>query len=274
MQSRRSIWQSIEKIARNFVILQRLTCHRVWLALLSEKKIKELGDLGFNRISLGIQDVNQVFTSCIENLVECLWRVLWHCVMKLVWKCKLWSDLRPSFSNRKVFWRESWGGPWSGTGSGGNLCLCPHPMDQGQQNQMDTKEMPNAMEGTDLGTDRKDNGKIRGYAWIGMDHFAKKTDPLEIARGELKRNFQAIVRSLRQGKSMALGPRRLVSGRKVFLKIIETRLFTTGWLSGELASIRYYPLSEGEKYVRGDWSNYVQWSGGFWTFSRNVSDGG
>lgn len=168
-------------------------------ARVDSKRIQTLRNLGFNRLSMGVQDFDPAvqisvnrFNSIaeVERLMKSIRLAGYHSVS---------IDLIYGLPRQTV---ESFQVTTSQI-----IDLAPDrislfnyahlPERFKTQRQIIASELPNAEEKLNILSQTTQQLEAAGYQYIGMDHFAKPTDELFLAqqRGELQRNFQGYTRA-------------------------------------------------------------------------------
>lgn len=161
---------------------------------MTESKISDMRDMGFNRISMGVQDfhadtqkaVNRFNSEAeIERLMEKIGNEEFHSVsMDLIYGLPFQTERSFEKTLEKIIRL-----------SPDRLSLfsyahLPHVFKT--QRQIDEESLPSANVKLSILQMSIEMLTNAGYLYIGMDHFAKPGDGLAIAQaqGELQRNFQ------------------------------------------------------------------------------------
>jgi oxygen-independent coproporphyrinogen III oxidase len=155
------------------------------------------GELGFNRVSLGVQDLDPRVQEAIGRIQpETLTRTVFDAARAAGFE-SINLDLVYGlpFQTSRTFGRTL----ETVAGWGPDRLACfgyahlPHL--RANQKRVDAREMPDAGERLSLFAQAVGVLADHGYAWIGLDHFARPSDPLAAAAtdGSLHRNFMGYV---------------------------------------------------------------------------------
>lgn len=176
---------------------------------ISEDRLRELGEMGFNRVSFGIQDfdpkvlyaVNRRFPKTAPKELFRVARELGFRGNNLDLIYGLPHQTPESF--RDTIERALDASP-------DRISLFPYahvPWIKGHQSVLDSLPMPDAPTRLAIAWESRESLLQAGYVAIGMDHFARAGDELALAvrDGHLHRNFQGYCTSNRAGQVYALG---------------------------------------------------------------------
>jgi oxygen-independent coproporphyrinogen III oxidase len=177
--------------------------------LLTLEKIQELAGMGFNRLSIGIQDfdtkvldaVNRKFPKVAPKEMFRVARESGFSGNNLDLIYGLPHQTADSF--RTAIEKTIDAAP-------DRISLFPYahvPWVKGHQKQLTPLPMPGVQERLEIAWESRQRLIKAGYIAIGMDHFALPGDELAIAarKGGLHRNFQGYCTSARAGQVYALG---------------------------------------------------------------------
>lgn len=161
---------------------------------LAIEDIKPLSDLGFNRMSMGVQDFNPVVQKAVNRVQSFeMTRDMIEAARKYGFK-SINLDLIYGlpFQSKTTFQKtlEQVIELSSDRISVFNYAHLPHRFKT--QRRIDGDKLPKAVEKLSIFQFIIEKLQDSGYLYIGMDHFAKPTDELAIAQknAELHRNFQ------------------------------------------------------------------------------------
>ena len=160
----------------------------------TKKSIKALANQGFNRFSLGVQDINLIVQKAV-NRVQPL-----ALIESVVESCR-------EVNARSISFDLIYGLPFQTLESFSKtieavIKLSPDRLSVfnyahlpnlfSPQKRINTKDLPSASEKLLILQMSIEKLTEAGYVYIGMDHFAKPDDELAVAQknGELQRNFQ------------------------------------------------------------------------------------
>ncbi len=156
--------------------------------------IKPLSDLGFNRMSMGVQDFNPIVQKAVNRIQSFeMTRDMIEEARKFGFK-SINLDLIYGlpFQNKSTFQKtlEQVIEISPDRISVFNYAHLPHRFKP--QRRIDGDKLPNPVEKLSIFQFIIEKLQDSGYLYIGMDHFAKPADELAIAQknGELHRNFQ------------------------------------------------------------------------------------
>ncbi|MEO7427038.1 MAG: oxygen-independent coproporphyrinogen III oxidase [Fibrobacteria bacterium] len=177
--------------------------------LLSVEKIGKLGGMGFNRLSIGIQDFDErVLAAVNRRLPKTPPAEIFRAAkdsgfsgnnLDLIYGL----PLQTAASFRTAIEKAVAAGP-------DRISLFPYahvPWVKGHQSRLQDLPMAKAEERLDMAWESREALLGAGYAAIGMDHFAKPEDELAVAAAHhgLRRNFQGYCTSARAGQVYGLG---------------------------------------------------------------------
>ncbi|WP_049630322.1 oxygen-independent coproporphyrinogen III oxidase [Cellvibrio sp. pealriver] len=157
-------------------------------------RLRHLRKLGFNRISMGVQDfdphvqraVNRFNTyEQVADLTRATREHQYQSIsMDLIYGLPLQNQQSLHNTLQKVIDLEP------DRLSLFNYAHMPHLFKS--QKMISESELPSPAEKLDMLQHAIETLQVAGYVYIGMDHFAKPSDPLAIAQqqGKLQRNFQ------------------------------------------------------------------------------------
>lgn len=177
--------------------------------LLSLEKVAELGAMGFNRLSIGIQDFD-------PRVLEAVNRRFPKTAPKDIFRVARDSGFRGN--NLDLIY----GLPYQTAGSfrdaiskaidagPDRISLFPYahvPWVKGHQGRLQDLPMAGVQERLEIAWESRENLMRAGFVPIGMDHYALPGDELAIAARShgLHRNFQGYCTSARAGQVYALG---------------------------------------------------------------------
>ncbi len=223
-------------------------------ALLSKGKVAELGEMGFNRISLGVQDLEEKVLQTVDRdpsriplkeLVE-------YCREVGMKSVNLDLIYGLPYQNRESFQQTVQKVIDIHPDRVATFAYAHIPWVKGQQNQLPVDQMPNGLQRLVILEDTVDLFVAAGYEWIGMDHFALPNDNLAIAKkeGSLKRNFQGYCTQQHTGQVIAFGASAIGQLDGAFYQNVRTaKEYSDAMESKELPVYRFYPLNIAEKYI-------------------------
>jgi oxygen-independent coproporphyrinogen-3 oxidase len=160
----------------------------------TQKSIEKLAGHGFNRFSLGVQDVNPIVQNAVNRIQPT------EMTRDIIKACR-------SVNARSISVDLIYGLPFQTLNSFGNTVDAVIEMSPDRlsvfnyahmphlfmpQKRINEKDLPRAEEKLDILQMTIEKLTQAGYVYIGMDHFAKPDDELAIAQtnGTLQRNFQ------------------------------------------------------------------------------------
>jgi oxygen-independent coproporphyrinogen-3 oxidase len=160
----------------------------------TEEKLAVLRSIGFNRISLGVQDFNPVVQQAVNRIQDAAQtRDVVNTVRNLEFK-SLNMDLMYGLPHQSV---ESFGNTLEQVVAIGpdRLAIYNYAHLPGRfkpQRRIQESDLPSANEKLDILQHTIEYLTAADYVYIGMDHFARPDDELAIAQrsGTLHRNFQ------------------------------------------------------------------------------------
>ncbi len=160
----------------------------------TQESIEKLAGYGFNRFSLGVQDVNPIVQKAVNRIQPT------EMTQSIIDACK-------SVNAKSISVDLIYGLPFQTLESFGktvdavikmspdrlsvfNYAHMPHLF--APQKRINVEDLPKAQEKLDILQMSIEKLTAAGYVYIGMDHFAKPDDELAIAQanGTLQRNFQ------------------------------------------------------------------------------------
>ena len=177
--------------------------------LLSVEKMQELAGMGFNRISIGIQDFNEKVLEAVNRKFpkiapKELFRLAREYNFKgnnldLIYGLPYQTQESFRISVQKAI-----------DAAPDRISLFPYahvPWVKGHQNRLTSLPMPGVQERLEIAWESRESLIAAGFVPIGMDHFARPEDELAVAAlsGGLHRNFQGYCTSARAGQVYALG---------------------------------------------------------------------
>ena len=160
----------------------------------TDEKLGVLRGIGFNRVSLGVQDFNPVVQQAVNRIQDAAQtRDVVNIVRKLEFK-SINMDLMYGLPHQSV---ESFGNTLEQIVAIGPDRLAIYnyahlPARFKPQRRIDEADLPSANEKLDILQHTIEYLTAAGYVYIGMDHFARPDDELAVAQrnGTLHRNFQ------------------------------------------------------------------------------------
>ena len=177
--------------------------------LLSLEKVQELGSMGFNRLSIGIQDFD-------EKVLAAVNRKFPKVPLKDLFRVARENGF--SGNNLDLIYGLPYQTPESFRiaiektidAAPDRISLFPYahvPWVKGHQSLLKTLPMAGVQERLDIAWESRKTLMEAGFVPIGMDHFARPEDELAIAANShgLHRNFQGYCTSARAGQVYALG---------------------------------------------------------------------
>jgi oxygen-independent coproporphyrinogen III oxidase len=221
---------------------------------LTEKQIDELHEMGFNRISLGIQDFSQKVLDIInrrpsklpvDNLVSYMQHLGIHVNLDFVYglpgqtvesfgatirqaiECK--PDRIVTFSYAHVPWVKS-----------AQKILEQYTIPEPSLKMLMYEEAYQLLTGA-------------GYVPIGLDHFAKPSDPMALAlkNHTLHRNFMGYCTKADTGQVYAFGATSITQLDNAYIQNIKnTELYVSTIESGNCAPEKAYILTDRDKVCR------------------------
>ncbi len=212
--------------------------------LLSLEKVRELGAMGFNRLSIGIQDfdvkvlaaVNRKFPKVEPKDIFSVAREMGFHGNNLDLIYGLPYQTKESF--RIAIQKTMEAKP-------DRISLFPYahvPWVKGHQGRLQSLPMANVQERLEIAWESRESLLYAGYEAIGMDHYARPDDELAVAArsGGLHRNFQGHCTSARAGQVYALGASAISQLQEGYIqnaKDLDTylNLVKSGQLSHEVA---------------------------------------
>jgi oxygen-independent coproporphyrinogen-3 oxidase len=222
--------------------------------LLSKKKVEELGKMGFNRISIGIQDLNKEVLDTVERkdtriplgeLVElCRENGMKSVNLDLIYGLPKQDLISFNSTVKKVL--------EIGPDRVATFAYAHVPWFKGQQNKLKVEEMASAIERLKIHEDTVNLFTDAGYEWIGMDHFALPSDSLSKAAkaGSLKRNFQGYCTKEHTGQVIAFGASSIGQLDNGYYQNIKTAVeYSEAIEKQKWAPLKLYKLSTEEKYI-------------------------
>lgn len=223
--------------------------------LLTVDKVGELAGMGFNRLSIGIQDfdlkvleaVNRKFPKVAPKELFEVARSAGFSGNNLDLIYGLPFQTRQSF--RTAIEKAIDAGP-------DRISLFPYahvPWVKGHQSRLQWFPMAGPKERLKIAWDSREALMAAGFVPIGMDHFARPSDELAVAAlgGGLHRNFQGYCTSARAGQVYALGASaigQLQEGYYQNAKDLDKYLTKVN--SGELPFEIAYAMTPRDKAVR------------------------
>lgn len=177
--------------------------------LLSLEKVRELGAMGFNRLSIGIQDFD-------EKVLAAVNRKFPKVAPKELFRVARESGF--SGNNLDLIYGLPYQTPESFRiavektidAAPDRISLFPYahvPWVKGHQSLLKVLPMAGVQERLDIAWESRKTLMEAGFVPIGMDHFARPEDELAIAANSrgLHRNFQGYCTAARAGQVYALG---------------------------------------------------------------------
>ncbi len=223
-------------------------------SLLIKKRVTELCEMGFNRISLGIQDIHQKVLDSVErkNTIVPLEELVPFCREQGMKSVNLDLIYGLPYQSRESF-RET---------INKILQIAPDrlatfayahvPWVKEQQNKMPVDELPDAEERVEIHCQTVEMMTQAGYEWVGMDHFALPSDSLGRAlnEGTLKRNFQGYCTKEHTGQVYGFGASSISQLDSCFYQNAKESLdYSNKMESKEGVIVKLYELSKEEKYI-------------------------
>ena len=216
--------------------------------------LKTLRKLGFNRLSIGVQDVDEEILKAINRdqttdeikFLTALGRELGYSSINydLIFglpfqtqeKIRRTMDFVQEMKPDRLAFYSYAHVPWKSKG----------------QRRYDDQDVPDGVEKLKLKIVGEDLLKSLGYKLIGMDHYALETDALykSYVAGELHRNFMGFT-EMKSNCLIGLGCSSISESQDVYVQNIkeveayQTAIDETGW-----AVFRGHTLSEFEQEVR------------------------
>src|SRR5690606_6470723 len=177
--------------------------------LLTVEKVGELGAMGFNRISIGIQDFDlKVLEAVNRRFPKTAPKELFRVArasgfagnnLDLIYGLPYQTPETFRIAIEKAIDADP-----------DRISLFPYahvPWVKGHQSKLKALPMPGVQERLEIAWESRTSLMAAGFVPIGMDHFARPGDELAIAArtGGLHRNFQGYCTSARAGQVYALG---------------------------------------------------------------------
>jgi oxygen-independent coproporphyrinogen-3 oxidase len=160
----------------------------------TDEHVAELAELGFNRISLGVQDFTLAVQRAVERVqsVEQTARVIQHARRRGYRGVNVDLIYGLPLQTPETFERTVERVIELGVDRAAVYSFAWVPQGRGHQTRIDTARLPSAETKLGLFALARERFLAAGYEPIGMDHFARPDDELARARREhrLRRNFQ------------------------------------------------------------------------------------
>jgi oxygen-independent coproporphyrinogen-3 oxidase len=178
-------------------------------SLLTLDKVRELGEMGFNRISMGIQDFNRKVLDAVHRRIPKL------AISGLVAQARTAGfrginlDLIYGLPHQTLdSFRDTLRQTLEADPDRVSVFAYAHvPWIKGHQSTLDALPMPGGAERLTMAILARAFFTEAGYVPIGMDHFVKPDDELAraLADGQLHRNFQGYCSKRQTGQVYAFG---------------------------------------------------------------------
>jgi oxygen-independent coproporphyrinogen III oxidase len=231
-------------------------------AHLSRARLQEYRALGFNRISLGIQDFSVDVLRAIGRDPAA------YPVCELVADCR---DLGFSGINLDLVYGlpgqtlESFSSSVEQTitAAPDRVALFSYahvPWVQPNQKLMDGLTMPGPELKVQMFLAARERFLQAGFLWVGMDHFVRPADPLGQAalHGRLHRNFQGYCDRSTTGQVYGFGCSSISQLDNAYMQNVHaSSLYTQRVLAGEDLLVRCHILTKSEKILRDALADFM-----------------
>lgn len=223
--------------------------------LVTVEKIEELRAIGFNRLSIGIQDFNPKVLEAVNR------RFPKTAPKELFRACR---DLGFSGNNLDLIYGLPYQTPESfretvdkAIDAGPDrISLFPYahmPWIKGHQGALEGLPMPDPARRLEIALGARSALEQAGYQAIGMDHFARRSDELAVAarEGSLHRNFQGYCTAGRVGQVYAMGASAITQLHRGYLQNTkDLEEYRSQVLAGKLPWSGAYRMRPEDQAVR------------------------